>query len=927
MRSSATQLEILTLEERLLAGSYFGAPTGDGVTSPLSLIPRRRGHAALVKSASKHHAGIPADAADTVLFHHPLHTAAVGTPAQGDSGPGGTTTGTVSAAAAGSALPVGSLTVTPNPDPSQTLVSTDLGVGTTPPSDPGLGTSGPTEGPGSGCTMSGTVGSLPAGGGPASTAPAGAVGTSTTPPVSTDPVSVSACQGTAVINSLGLGHSAPVEGPGIGCTMGGTGNPLPVTGGPASTATAGAVGTSTTPPVSTDPVSVSVCQGTGVIGSVGLGQSGGGGSSSGPADGLTIPEGHPRVWFNADPRLMAQAQAYYAQNPLHPSSGDPLGNALVYVLTGDTNAAAVTVNALMNFTISDAELQSTASDNYRWNGWVPVAYDWVHDAMTPDQRQTFTDRYNYYAFTMMNKSWGGPGMPANDYFWGYFANELNWAIATYYENPMAQTFLDDALITRWQNSFVPWAATAGLGGVTPEGTEYGRADLAYPALPLTTAALMGGDQYAQTNYYKEAIFNLIYTTSPAPTYSKESANPYYMPFPFGEDEHNGGYPSVTDSTYYGDFMQAAANAYGNLAVGQYAYHWLQTVQPQQTYYTAPFYLNTPTYRGDLATPDYSRLPVDYYAPGAQDFYTRNQWGEQATSVFLQLGSPSPNVLDSGSFQIWRNGWFVSKETTGYDLQINGGMSEDPVAHNTLLFGGQGIARAWRNGDPQVLRLQSDPVFSYAAVDMSPAFGSSYPSLANPYAAHAVREFLFIKPLETMVILDRMESSDAAEPAADVTKTFLVHFPNQPQVTGTNTVIGYSGDQALRLTTLLPSNPSYNVVDEGAFNGQHDADPAFYQYRLEANTSGSAQSYFLNVLQARDANGSNVVSHLTQNATSWTITLDNPALGHAQIILNKGMDSQGGAVGYSATGTPTEFTPLLDHVQGIQVTDYGPVWGN
>jgi hypothetical protein len=660
-----------------------------------------------------------------------------------------------------------------------------------------------------------------------------------------------------------------------------------------------------------------------------LALSGAGNGNSGPDravfDGLSIPHHHARIWWTR--QNLAQARAYYAQNPIYPQHDDALGNALLYVLTGDTTAANYAINSVMNFTISDPELQSVASDTYRWSGWVPIVFDWVHNAMTPAQIQTFTDRYNYYAFTMMNKSWGGPTMPANNYFWGYFANELNWAIATYYENPMAQTFLDDALITRWQNSFVPWAQGPGRGGVTPEGTEYGRVDLAYPALPLTTAALLGGDQYGQTNYYAEAVFNLIYSTTPAPTYSKESANPYYMPFPFGEDEHNGGYPSFTDTTYYGDFLQAAANAYGDSLVAQYAYHWLQTVQPPQTFYTRPAYQYTPTYNPDMYTPDFSSLPVDYYAPGAQDFYTRNQWGGQATSVFLQLGGPSPNVLDSGSFQIWRNGWFVSKETTGYDLHINGGVSEDPVAHNTLLFGGQGIARAWRDGDPQVLRLQSDPVFSYAAVDMSPAFASSYPSLTNPYAAHAVREFLFIKPLETMVILDRMESSDAAIPAEDVTKTFLVHFPNQPQVTGANTVVGVSGDQALSLTTLVPGNPNYNVVDESAFSGQHDPDPAFYQYRLEETTSGSAQSYFLNVLQARDAHGRDVVSHLSQDASSWTITLDDPSLGHAKIVLNKGMDSQGGAVGYSRTGTPTELTPLLDHVQAIQVTDQGPVWGS
>ena len=52
----------------------------------------------------------------------------------------------------------------------------------------------------------------------------------------------------------------------------------------------------------------------------------------------------------------------------------------------------------------------------------------------------------------------------------------------------------------------------------------------------------------------------------------------------------------------------------------------------------------------------------------------------------------------------------------------------------------------------------------------------------------------------------------------------------------------------------------------------------------------------------------------------TIQLDHPTLGHAVIELNKGLVSSGGAVGYSATGVPTNLTSLLDHVQSIQVTD-------
>jgi hypothetical protein len=138
-------------------------------------------------------------------------------------------------------------------------------------------------------------------------------------------------------------------------------------------------------------------------------------------------------------------------------------------------------------------------------------------------------------------------------------------------------------------------------------------------------------------------------------------------------------------------------------------------------------------------------------------------------------------------------------------------------------------------------------------------------------------------------------------------------------------VGTNGSQALEVTNLLPAGTTYKVVDEGNFSGTHDQ-ASYYNFRLQENSTGQAQSYFLNVLQARDASGASVQVSLTQDATSWTITLDHPTLGHAVVVLNKGMASTGGSVGYAATGTPTTQTPLLDHVQSIQVTANGPVWG-
>ena len=161
-------------------------------------------------------------------------------------------------------------------------------------------------------------------------------------------------------------------------------------------------------------------------------------------------------------------------------------------MTGNTTYGNIAVNLLMNFTIPQCELDGVASDTYRWNQWVPIVYDWCYNLMTPTQVSTFMARYNNYMTIMIGKSWGGPGHGREQLLLGIpVRNELNWAIATYYENPMAQTFLNDALVTRWQNGVLPYFAGPDAGGVAPEGSQYGRYMLQYPVVPFTTLALMG----------------------------------------------------------------------------------------------------------------------------------------------------------------------------------------------------------------------------------------------------------------------------------------------------------------------------------------------------------------------------------------------------------------------------------------------------
>ena len=368
---------------------------------------------------------------------------------------------------------------------------------------------------------------------------------------------------------------------------------------------------------------------------------------------LNVPTGHQRLWWT--PARIQTAQAWWANHSFVPAPDDAYGNAFAYVMTGNTTYGNAAVNLLMGFSISDGEINSVASDNYRWTDCVPVVFDWCHDLMTPTQISTFMARYNYYTSKVINMTWGGPGFEGNNYYWGYLRNELNWAIATYYENPWAQTFLHDALVTRWQNGVLPYFAGLGKGGVPPEGSVYGLAMLQYPDVAFTTLGLMGYNIFSQTNWYKEAVFNTIYDTSLTPI------NSIWTQFSYGPDQR-GLQANANYQTYNGDFMTMMAEAYAGLPISRYAQQWLNNVNPGVDPWVAAL-------NAGSSTLPFSNLPLDYYAPGEGWLYTKNTWASSGTSVLLQLGEGSGGDhlhQDAGTFQIYSGDQQVAPEHMSYD---------------------------------------------------------------------------------------------------------------------------------------------------------------------------------------------------------------------------------------------------------------------
>ena len=218
-----------------------------------------------------------------------------------------------------------------------------------------------------------------------------------------------------------------------------------------------------------------------------------------------------------------------------------------------------------------------------------------------------------------------------------------------------------------------------------------------------------------------------------------------------------------------------------------------------------------------------------------------------------------------------------------------------IAHNTVLVNGANPGPQYSGPSAIVERLESRPGYTYAAVDLVPP---------ATQMQEWRREFVFVRALETLVVLDRLQTASAA-----ATKTFLNHCETSPVVSGNNGATCTVGTQALTMTTLLPAARTYRVVDEGSHGNS--------QYRIEVDTTpGTSQSYILNVLQARDAAGSALTPSVIDNGASYTVALD----ASTSITFQKGMTSSGGSIDIGGV-----VTPLRADVQSMSVTADGPAW--
>ncbi len=634
-------------------------------------------------------------------------------------------------------------------------------------------------------------------------------------------------------------------------------------------------------------------------------------------DMLSIPTAHPRLFFT--PERLAAAKAWYKNNPFEPAADNKEEIAFKYLMTGDKALARQAIDWLKSF---ELDVSRSVSDDARWSGERAILiFDWCYDEMTEDERKMLVARWNTYVDTLNKKDWGNTTMPgpANNYFWGYFRNGIEWPIASWHENPQAPALLDHAMKVRWEG-FKKYGEAGGAGGVPAEGSQYGRYMLGYAVVPLTSARLYGRNMWEETQLFKSSVFYMAYSLTPDVTLLKGGSRSSYETFPYADDDNfrSGG---TASSLYAGSFLGMAVDTWKSVPVGGYAQQYLDVVKPPIPPYVAAV-------MPKVAARSFADLPLDYYAPGIGFFYVRNAWKKEAMLANLQLGfaqGADHRHLDAGSFLIWRGGRWLSRETTGYheSCKMPGWKGEGTfqcpatVLHNSVLFEGYGLANAYHKGIPKTLRLESRDTHSFAAVDLSDVYLSTSDRVErdhNPYAEQVIREFLFVRPLETLVVFDRMKANSTKKPAAEVTKTFLLHFEEKPTIKGNSAEVTL-GSQVFRATTLVPKNATSRVIDEGGKLGQ---------FRWEVDAVGADPGYLLHVLVGKDAGSADVTASVEESSDAYELTLSHPQKGQAKLVISKGMASTGGQFGYAASGAPM-LKALPTGVQKSVMTDDGPVW--
>ena len=455
-------------------------------------------------------------------------------------------------------------------------------------------------------------------------------------------------------------------------------------------------------------------------------------------------------------------------------------------------------------------------------GWQGLLYDWLYDAMTPEERLKFGELLGEWVETWWrvgphvdiprsgwwyNQHWG-PSHLDRPHNRVALTSKLFISLATLgsagkYESGVqtnAKEFYD-----KFRQVGLP--ALDEMGGVWAESNGHGGYGPTY-TVPLAYQATKTGtdfDPYAASaphGFAPEYIRAGIYCLMP---HNDKMA---YI------DDGNSGFP--------GNYARSApmfARAYQDSVA-----RWLSDTALKRGWLYNQYLKQDEVWQriaflpADLkpVSPWEAGWPLAYLFRGAGHVYMRGAWNDpDATFAFFGAGPSfaAHSRDDEGTFLITRKGHLVNRSGgqghndgcyyTGGSLVYNIVTIYAPEekmrrdAHNE---NDGGLLRHVYEGQAPIERghvtayWHDDDLATYAAADLTKGYWSEK-------AKEVTRQFLYLRgSQECFVIFDRVESTKA-----DYPKVWFLHLPSEPDVTGRadvkvpDHVIQYDGDRAAWLS--------------------------------------------------------------------------------------------------------------------------------
>ena len=564
--------------------------------------------------------------------------------------------------------------------------------------------------------------------------------------------------------------------------------------------------------------------------------------------------------------------------------------ALVFLLEGDSTMLPVVKQRF-----------AESANRFEYVIYKALAFDWIYDALTPEERETYAKRvfddalslyddYSVYRFVFHN------------YWQARHAAAGIAMLAVWDDDSRAKLFYDTIVYHIEQTQAVlgegypedDMQGRAGYGGGWPEGYEYDRiASSFYYRLLLCWRSSGLEDYLSDSRYWRDKIYWSIHGVPPDGSYQLGIEDNNYpilepedrMRMSFLLDEYKTGHARWYLDTFCDTVMDK---------------HYVKNTPPHWDL----IYYDTSV---PLVSPD--TLPTALLAEGTGLALMRSSWDEDATYMHFHCGPwfTGHQHLAQGSFTIYR-GRHLVVEPGVYDGAVDDhylawrmrtishncitvmdpsevftGPSKQPVLEND---GGQRTL-TWlepRNCTVEDVREQWDlrNTGQITAFEHHDSHDYVVGEAGNAYTPGKVkrwcRQILFIKP-DWVILCDLVTSGNP-----DHQKTLFLHTPGDIALDGTTAISPAEGTTDMVVYSLLPTGATIETAGGGAdtytYNGKNWVAPVpdrglmgqvAEAYRLEIKAPLDTTTTYLTAIYVTDPD--NPVESIPQvTLTTQTDTL-------------------------------------------------------